>query len=240
MEKIDINAVKSAYDIKKEIWPITDKWHYYTYQRISSFLKKYCFPIVKLQNDTCIINLGSGGNPYCFPEDNMLHVDITDKQIKNKPKYLVGNVEHLEVQNNSYDIGLCVGSVINYADAFSVIKELSRVVKKNGWICLEFENSKSFEFYGTPSYNANACIISTFYQGENEKVWIYSEKFIMDILKQYHFKIIRKKRFHILSPLAYRMLKNSDKATNLCYFDQLLQFLPYSSNVILLAKKSIE
>lgn len=237
MDKIlNLDEVIEHYKSTDSIWPQTDRWHYYTYQAIDIFIKKQVKK-QKLSHVAKVINLGSGGNPYCFNDGNMLHVDITDVKIKNKPHFLVSNIEELKEVNSSYDIGLCVGSVINYTDALLTIRELSRVVKRGGLIFLEFEKSDSFEFIGAGVFCKKASIVDTFYQGRDEKIWVYSEKYICNLLHMHDFKIIKKQRFHILTPLIYRFTKDSQKAAKFCRTDKLFHWLPLSSNAILIAQK---
>jgi len=236
MDKIDLNEIIARYEVIESIWPKTDKWHYHTYKTIDSYIKNQMQKL-KLSHDAKVINLGSGGNPYCFNENNMLHVDITDVKIKNKPHFLISNIEHLDESDSSYDVGLCVGSVINYADALLAIKELSRVVKGGGILFLEFENSNSFEFVRTNTFCKKASVVTTFYQGCEEKIWVYSEKYICNLLTICGFKIINKQRFHIITPLIYRITKDPQKAVKLYWCDKLFHWLPFSSNIILVAQK---
>ena len=218
------------------IRPQPDMCHYYSYQTIDFFIRKYVLKL-NISKDISVINLGSGGNPYCFNEDNMLHVDISEIRVKSKPHFLISTVEHVNEPDASFEVGLCVGSVINYADALLTIKELSRIVKKGGLLFLEFENSNSFEFAGTQTFHKKASIVTTFYQEREEKIWVYSEKYICNLLKIYNFRIIQKQRFHILTPLIYRFTKDPQKAVKFYWVDKLFHWLPFSSNIILVAQK---
>jgi hypothetical protein len=242
MDGIDLQNVKKEYLKKNDIWPQRDKWHYYSYKTIGAFIYKNVMKL-KIPIDIDIINLGSGGNPYCFEEKNMLHVDIVGKNIINKQRSLISNIEKIDVSNNSYHCCLCVGSVINYTDALRSIKEIARILKDGGYLFLEFENSKSFEFYNTNDYNKSATIVETFYQGEKEKLWVYSESFVKQILNDYKFNILDIRRFHIVSPLIYRLNKNSIKASRFSKLDNFVSHIPIisknASNVILIAQKTL-
>lgn len=242
MDDLDLQNVKTKYTERDDIWIKRDKWHYYSYETIGAFINKNVKKL-KISNDIDIINLGSGGNPYCFEERNMLHVDIIGKNIINKPRSLISNIERIDVPNDSYHCCLCVGSVINYTDALRSIKEIDRILKHGGYLFLEFENSKSFEFYGTNDYNKSATIVETFYQGEKERLWVYSESFIKRVLKDYKFNILAIKRFHIVSPLIYKINKNSIKASRFSKLDNIVSYIPIisknASNVILIAQKTL-
>lgn len=241
MNKLDIKKIKTNYEKRKDIWANKDKWHYYQYLTIKSFITKNVEKL-NLPLNVDVINLGSGGNPYCFREENMLHVDIIGKNIQKRPNSLVSNIEKIDVLDKSYNCCLCVGSVINYTDALVSIKEINRILKPNGYLFLEFENSKSFEFYRTQAYNKSAAIVETFYQKEIERLWVYSEKFIKNILKNYGFNIIEIERFHILSPLIYKVCYDPIRAAQFCRFDKILSYFPlvskHASNIILVAQKS--
>jgi SAM-dependent methyltransferase len=240
MNNLDIEDIKEKYKEREHIWSHMDKWHYYQYLTISSFLEKNIKKF-SISNDIDIINLGSGGNPYCFGEKNMLHVDIIEKNIVGKPHSLVSNIERLEVSGKSYNCCICVGSVINYTDALKSIKEIDRILKPKGFLFLEFENSKSFEYYGTDIYGKSAAIAETFYLKERERLWVYSETFIKDALTSYNFKILGIKRFHIISPFIYKICHSPTKATQFCKFDNIMSHIPLisnnASNIILIAQK---
>lgn len=242
MDSIDLYDVKKKYSERNGIWIKKDKWHYYSYKTIRAFITRNAMKY-KIPNDINIINLGSGGNPYCFEEKNMLHVDIIEKNIIDKPHSLISNIERLDVLNGSFHCCLCVGSVINYTDALRSIKEIDRILQHGGYLFLEFENSKSFEFYKTNVYNKSAAIVETFYQEEKERLWVYSESFIKRVLKDYKFNILAIKRFHIVSPLIYRINKNSIKASRFSKLDNILSHIPIlsknASNVILIAQKTL-
>lgn len=242
MDGIDIQDIKKKYEDRLDIWLETDPWHYYTYTAIATFIDDQINRF-NISSSIDVINIGSGGNPYSFEEQNMLHVDIVSKNIKNKPHSLIANVEKIDVPDNSFDCCLCVGSVINYADALLSIKEITRILKPGGYCFLEFENSKSFEFYGTKDYNQSATVVETFYQGEKEKLWVYSESYIKQMLNSFQCKILKTKRLHIISPLVYRISKDSKRSAHFYKIDKLMSFIPRishnASNIIILAQKAL-
>ncbi len=54
--------------------------------------------------------------------------------------------------NLFFDNILCVGSVLNYCDALTALSELSRVLKPNGNLILEYESSWGFEYLHKSCY----------------------------------------------------------------------------------------
>lgn len=104
----------------------------------------------------------------------MYHIDIAENKINQTFHHVVGNIEEMPFNNESFDIVICVGSVLNYCDSLKAINELSRVLRKNGTLILEFENSYSFEYRDTSSYKSNLGIITTSYFDTPHKMWVYS------------------------------------------------------------------
>lgn len=237
--KIDLNLVKSMYNEMPEIWPSNDKWYQYTYFRISNFLIYICSKY-KFNNNTKILNAGSGGNTYNLPGIHY-HIDIADQKIKDLPNSFIGSIEKMEFEDNKFDVCICVGSVINYCDALTAITEMTRVLKKGGLFILDFDQSCSFEFLGTSHFKKAADIIETFNSGYVDKTWIYSPKYIFNIVKQRKMQINYIQRYHILSPLFYRITHNDDKAAKYAKLDVYVSHIPIlrnlSCNIILCSQK---
>ena len=237
MDKIDIESVKKMYDEMDEVWSRDSKWYMYTYNTIQGYLKSFEKKNKdKINNDTIILNAGSAGNTYGISGKHY-HVDISKKHLENIPNAVICSIESLPFEDESFDVCICVGSVINYCDAMCALNEIYRVLKRNGILILDYDQSKSFEFIGTKHYSKNAEIVETF----NDRIWIYSEKYIDTILKKCPFKIINKQHYHCLSPLAYRFLKDENKASKYAMADKIFSKLPIikniSCNVILSAQK---
>lgn len=123
-------------------WPDKDIWHDYTYKAIVSIVEQW---LQKYTNsEMVLLNAGSGGTEY-KTNARVIHLDIVEKYISQFDNYLVGSVEKIELPDASLDGIICVGSVINYADAQRTIAEFSRLLKTNGFLILEFERSNSAE-----------------------------------------------------------------------------------------------
>lgn len=240
MPSIDYKDIENKYNNIENIWTEDDPWHFYTFKKIQEFIKIE-FDKLNLGHNFSLLNAGSAGNTYEINCKRHIHVDLVEKNIIDKPHYIIGSIENLPLENNEIDFILCVGSVINYTDALSSIREFSRILNNKGHLVLEFENSYSLEYFSTHNFKKTANIVSTFYKGKEEKVWIYSHKFIKKSLEMNGFKIIKSKNFHILSPLIYRLCKNAKIASKFTTFDNVLSRIPflkyYSSNVILLCQK---
>jgi len=240
-EKIDIERVRTLYNQMDDIWPVSDKWYTYTHHQmmkyIDRFTKKYL-----INNTSKVVNIGSAGNEYNVPGEHY-HVDIAEERIKHCARFYVGTAEQLPFPDNSFDVGLCVGSVINYCDPLLVISEISRVLKPNAVSVLDFEQSRSYQFIGSV-FNRNAKIITSFNSGIDDRIWVFSERLIRSYCKMHGLEILDVHYFHLLTPLIYRLCKDENKAARLVFADRLLSKIPYlrkiSCNVILTIKKEIQ
>ena len=218
-EKIDIERVRTLYNQMDDIWPASDKWYTYTHQQmmkyIDGFKQKYT-----ISDSSKIVNIGSAGNEYNIPGEHY-HVDIAEERIKHCSRFYVGSAEKLPFTDNFFDIGLCVGSVINYCDPLLVISEISRVLKPNAVSVLDFEQSRSYQFIGS-SFNCNARIITSFNSGVDDRIWVFSERLIRSYCKIYGLKIMNVRYFHLLTPLIYLKLRLRKAAVNFHYVDGCL------------------
>lgn len=240
MPKIDLEKVARFYNQVNEIWEKNDLWHSYTNRSINKFIWKI-LPKIRNYNSIKILNAGSGGNSYEINNENLIHVDIADSKIKDKKNFIVSNIENIPLSDNEIELIICVGSVINYCDPIKVIEEFSRILKPNGFLILEFENSKTLELLFNSELNKKATLQDTFYNSRNEKLWYYSEDYIKEILNINKLKILELERFHILSPFMYKFSKSEKFSAKFSRLDGICRMLPffkkYSSNVILYAQK---
>ncbi len=239
----DESQVANQYNGIETIWDKDDKWHWYTKEQIRKFIKK-CLPNQKLKDGFIIFNAGSGGNNYSIPDDYMIHLDIADRKIKEKKRYIVGSIKNIDMKDNSVDMIICVGSVLNYcSSATMAIKEFGRILKPGGSIILEYETTNSYEYKGTSSYQKSVVYnVETFYGGKAELLNMYSQNYINTILQFNGFKTKKTKRFHIFSPCHLKnkgiTLEETNRAANMVRWDPIARFLTKNcSNIILLATK---
>jgi SAM-dependent methyltransferase len=197
---------------------------------VDSFLATYA------THESIILNAGSGGKIYHQP-GTYYDCDLVDKFLIHSEHPIHANIESLPCADGFFDIVICVGSVLNYVDAALAIREFSRVLKKDGMLILEFERSDSAEFLFTPYHHQNAFKYSCQYNGETHRLWMYSEKYISNIVKG-SFSLLKLSRFQVISALAFRLTK-SKNAGVLSSIDKLTQSISYSlaHNAILLCRK---
>lgn len=234
MESLDKNEIKTFYDQVENVWPENDEWHTVNQNEIRKYIHTF-----KLENCK-VLNAGSGGSTYGLNIE-MYHADIVENKIKDKKHYVVCSIEDMPFEDCSFDVVICVGSVINYCDPIKAITELSRVLKTNGIMILEFESSYSFEYRKTKIYRANANIVTTKYFDKPHKLWVYSAKYIANILTSNRISIIDTYSFHILSSLHYHYKKDESMAARYAKLDGICRHIPFvrkhAGNIILLGKK---
>lgn len=237
MEEIDII---NRYFQKDIIWEPTDKWHLYTYNKIQTFIKDVSSDFLT-NKKIVILNAGSAGEEYGLIEHVHIHVDIVDTKIKDKQNFIVSNIETVEL-NEKVDMVLCVGSVLNYTDPVRAIKNFSKLLKTGGYLLIEFEKSTSLEFIFHKSFNEQVAIIHTFYGSHEEKLKVFSERYIKSIIRYNKFILMRTERFHIASPLIFRLVKQANFAAKFSYLDIFFKYINplnyFSSNVIYFCQKA--
>jgi len=233
--KLDQEKIKLFYNCVSNVWGEHDPWHDYSQKVIKAFIDNKNF----FMNST-VLNAGSAGNSYGIACHQMYHVDIANEKLKGVENAVIASIENLPFYNCFFDNILCVGSVLNYCDALTAITELARVLKPNGNLILEYESSWGFEYLHKECYKQDACIITTEYIEKQHTQWLYSPKYISQILKICSLEIIDKYPFHISDGLLSKFL-DYKSALDLISIDKLLHKLPFfkdhSNNIILHCKK---
>lgn len=217
-------------------WPKYDPWHTQTFAAIQTIVEEWLSE--NSSTGMQILNAGSGGTEY-ETQSELVHLDIVERYISQFKNHLVGSIESIALPDSSMDGVICVGSVINYADAQCAIAEFSRILKAGGFLILEYERSDSAEFLWTTRHSKYVFSQSYQYNGQTYLLWMYSEKHMRQMLTHHQFVIRDQKRLHSLSSLLYRMGVPEERAARYARFDQLFQ--PFSRfiahNQILLAMK---
>ncbi|MFI3634528.1 hypothetical protein BI362_08570 [Streptococcus parauberis] len=214
MDKVDPNVVREFYNKHDQMWEINN-WYKYSQSTIVSFLQKQKYT-------GNILNAGSGGNSYGIASP-MVHLDISEEKIKAIDGAVVGNLEISELfQTDNFDSIICVGSVINYCNSYKVVENFQKWLREDGILILEFENSSSFEYLFTSSYNKPMAIISTNYIDSNHVIYTYSLDYLISLLRLNNFEIIEITSFHTLSSLVLRFFKSENFASKFTFLDIFL------------------
>ncbi len=217
-------------------WPDNDLWHAHTYLSEKNIVEGWLSEVAT--REMTILNAGSGGMEYDC-QGTIIHLDIIESYIKRHENYIVGSVENIDLLDASVDGIICVGSVLNYADAQRALCEFSRVLKPSGFFIIEFERSNSAEFLATGNHGKTLLLKDYHYNGQTHKLWLYDEKYIRQMLKFYNLTVYKNKRIHTLSSLLNRFGLTEEKAACFSRFDKFLQILsyPFAHNALLLGFK---
>ena len=239
---VPLDEVKSFYSRQQRVYDPEDHWHLASKDWIARFVTVN-LRSPNMPHGACILNLGSGGENYGLSGVDMVHVDLVDKQIAQTVKPVVADAHRLPFADKTFDICICVGSVLNYCDAGVVINSMRRVLKPGGRLIVEFESSTSAELLYSPSFNKSASIVQTFYNGNTVRLWAYSERYVSSFLCAAGFTIQSRNRFYHIPPLIYLLTKNANFSAKFLPLDRLFSRIPLvnrlASNIIFSCVNSI-
>lgn len=209
---------KQLYNQIQNVWP-DNRWYNYTRNNIVSFIDKYKNLFT---DESTTINAGSGGSVYDL-RGTMYHVDIAENLISGLPNAVVSSIESLPFEDKTFDSAICVGSVINYCSALTDLSELSRVLKPKSFIILEYERSQTGELFFSDKYNKSSIIQQYTYNNQPEhNLWLYSDKYINNILAENGYRIVDNIYFHSISAIVNRFIDNEDTSGKYCFIDNIL------------------
>jgi SAM-dependent methyltransferase len=238
---IPVEEVAQFYENLPEIYANNDKWHQLTHSWIQSRVGVH-FNHADLLPDKQILNLGSGGESYGLPENNILHVDVAPTKFHSSQRYLIADINSLTVDDGCFDVCLCVGSVINYCDAALVIQNIQNALTPGGKLLLEFESSLSLELIFSGGFAKSAVLVKTFYNGKHVRMWAFSENYIHGLLSAAGLKVISRDSLHHISPAVYFFTRNSNFSAKFQPLDYFASRCPglrrFSSNIIFLCQKT--
>ena len=203
----ETEIVRGLYNSSEHAWPTDDPWHRETRTSLTQIVEQIL--LTKCTSDAKVLNAGCGGTLYDLP-GVFYDCDIAENTISQSAHPVIASVEKLPCENECFDISICVGSVLNYCDAGVAIAELSRTLKPQGLLILEFERSDSAEFIFTRQHHQPAFRKDYFYNGQTHRLWLYSEKYIRSILRAEKFCVTKAHRYHSLSSLVYRFTRNEN------------------------------
>lgn len=239
--RLKVSAIRARYNDRSWFTSV-DGWHKFTATQIRQEVAYFWKSLPSRQN--CIIlNAGAGNNDFGLRSSTIINLDISEVRISQMPNPIVATVEELPLPDCSVDVVICVGSVINYCDAAATIAEFGRVLRSTGSLILEFESSYSAELIKQDAFRQAAAVAETFYADKPEAVWVYSPKYINNLLYAADFKIIRNVPIHVLSPWALLFLQSVSAAAVIARFDRIVKhFRPLSqwaSNHLTFCEKKI-
>ncbi len=219
MKGLDRETVRRRYNERGRT-QTTDAWHRHTASRIDALLLS---EFTTIAPGSTVLFTGSGGRSHGLPNGVPIHVDVAERVIRGVRRSAVGDAEQLPIQSDVVDAVICVGSVINYCDAAAVISEAARVLTDGGRFVLDVESSNSLEFFATKTFRRPVDLVHTFFNGEQEDVWVYSRSFISKLLDAAGFSICRVVPIHVVSPLRLRFSSDVAAAARWSSADRLFR-----------------
>ena len=168
-----------------------------------------------------LLNAGSGGSEYGITEP-MIHLDLIKSRIAHCEHHLVGDVSQIPAEDDSFDVVLCVGSVLNYADPLSAVRELSRILRTGGLLILEYERSASADIFRENAFRRSCCRVKTFYGEIPTSLWVYGDGFVDGLLSAFGFGQIAEKRFQALSSVVYAITGSVAVASKCTFADRII------------------
>lgn len=229
-------AAARLYGDGQDIWDPKDRWNSRKREAIDNFARR--FAAHQLSRASVILDLGCGSQPYEWLPDHTIGLDRFWEQARHHSVPVVGDLRRLPFQTASADYVVCVASVLNYVPAAEAIFEMSRVLRPGGAVLLHFETSTSFEHLGSKLWGAPVVRIVTVNGGREDTLWVYRPSYIRALLQNSGFRLLRQRRFHILSALALRLGLQQQQAAPFAALDRL--FVPasaFSDDVILIAER---
>ena len=229
-------VIRKHYNEIENIWDENDIWHTFTHKQINKAINSLLLPLI--HKNQIILNAGSANTFYDFEDCYIYDCDIAESKLEKSKHPIVASIQNIPLNDHCIDIVICVGSVINYCDASKVISEFSRVMKPNSYLLLEFERSNSGEFLISSNYGKDVFSNYYTYNNQSHKLWMYSEKYISNLLTVYGFEIVKKRRFHILSSVISRF-KDENYSAKFAKLDNFFKPVSYllAHNVVFLIKK---
>jgi SAM-dependent methyltransferase len=217
-----------------------DRWHDYTAKAIRQELARRWESLPTTAQDV-VLNAGAGNSDLGLCSPLTINLDLSECGVSDLPNAVVASIESIPLASNSVDAIVCVGSVINYCDAASAISEFGRILKPGGALVLEFESSRSAELLFERAYGVAAGIASTFYADEPEVLWVYAPEYVRRLLSAADIDVVESVPIHVLSPWAFRITGDANKAARLAPLDRLCRFVPglsrWASNHLVFCQK---
>jgi SAM-dependent methyltransferase len=231
------SSAQDLYGNKQADWPPpVDGWNDYKFARMERFVLDTGSQL--LPGNSRILDAGCGIGVYDWMPLRAVNLDLFIAQVRGRPNALVADVERLPFADRDFDLIFCLGSVLNYVSAPKALGELARVAAPSALLYLHFETSSSFEHVFKKGWNAPNHLNKTVNATREDYVWIYSPRYVFELLGSLGFRMRKTARFHILSSLFYKCGVPQDTAYKAARLDPAVPWLNFfADDVILLAEK---
>ncbi len=102
--------------------------------------------IVKKFSKGLVLDVG-GGTGFHSSYTNAINLDISIEMLRmSKARNVLGDVSHMPFPNESFDTVLCMFSVLSMVEINSALKEMNRVLKKDGIFITSYASIWDKEF----------------------------------------------------------------------------------------------
>lgn len=231
------SSAQQLYGSKQADWPPpVDGWNDYKFARMERFVLDTGSQL--LPGTSRILDAGCGIGVYDWMPPRAVNVDLFASQVRGRPNALVADVERLPFADDNFDLIFCLGSVLNYVSAAKTLGELARVAAPSASLYLHFETSSSFEHIFEKGWNAPSFLNKTVNAAREDHVWIYSPRYVFDLLGGHGFSVLKTARFHILSSLLFKLGLPQSTACQAARLDGAVPWLNFfADDVMVLAEK---
>jgi SAM-dependent methyltransferase len=230
------DAAASRYAAGGEIWPDTDRWNTAKRLAIDTFCRANLGAVA---DDATVLNAGAGSFSYGWMPPQAINLDRFPGQASQLPNAVAADVENLPFSDDTFDVVICIGSVLNYVSAMEALAELCRVLKPGGRMLLHYETSNSAEHLGTSRWRASAAALPTINNGEDDFIWVYSRAYVERTLRRFGVVVEKQRAFHIASAVLLRIGLSQDVAARASILDRWLAPLSaLGDDLILRGRKS--
>lgn len=230
-------SAEQLYGEGQPIWDPDDHWNARKLREIDRFCARH-FPNLASENAR-VLNAGSGSHTYLWMPPEAVFVDKFAAQLNGRQKAVVADIEALPFEDRSFDLVICVGSVLNYVSAIEALAELTRVMAAGARLVLHFETSNSLDHLFTTRWRAPVAPLRTINSGRADTIWIYSHAFVGRTLRHLGLEIERRHAFHICSAALLRLGLPQQIAAYGQKLDWIMRPLrSVADDIILIARKN--
>jgi SAM-dependent methyltransferase len=201
-----------------------DDWHTYSAEKCAEYLIAHLEEVNTASH--WLLNAGAGVYELKLGDWKEVFLDLFTAPIQNRcPNAICGSVADLPIKARTCGAVVCVGEVLAYCDPAAAIAEFARVLVPTGILVCDFGNSRSSRHWLTQAYGRFADVVTDYYNGSPEQIWVYDPDYITQLLVSQGFRIKAKMGIHIWSALARRCGLSMKLAT---YLQRRLERIPLS------------
>lgn len=202
-DALDVKSrARVAYDLMEHPWPPGDPWSTHTKNSIGAFVRG----VVPEARGLKVLNAGCGNNDYGLTGPEVcVNLDISVRQCRGLSCPVVGDIEHLPLPSDTFDVTVCVGAVINYVELGKAIPELVRVTRPSGLILVDFESSGSAEIMLSEQWRKPVSVIERMYIDHMDKTYLYSPGYVRAMFEQSRCKVLKVSGYHIATAMWERI-----------------------------------